>query len=101
MIIEKLKLRNFRNYENLEIEFDPKLNIIIGNNAEGKTNIVEAIHFLSLARSFRTNENADLIKKGASTAMIEAKVGDLPIKKNITAQLTSSAKKIIRIKRIR
>ena len=45
MIIEKLKLRNFRNYENLEIEFDPKLNIIIGNNAEGKTNIVEAIHF--------------------------------------------------------
>ena len=95
MIIEKLKLRNFRNYENLEIEFDPKLNIIIGNNAEGKTNIVEAIHFLSLARSFRTNENADLIKKGASTAMIEAKVGDLPIKKNITAQLTSSGKKII------
>ena len=95
MIIESIKLRNFRNYKELELQFDPKLNIIVGNNAEGKTNIVEAIHFLSLARSFRTNENADLIAKGAQYATIEAKIGDLPIKKNIVAQLSSSSKKII------
>ncbi|MCQ3034867.1 MAG: DNA replication/repair protein RecF [Bacilli bacterium] len=95
MIIESLKLRNFRNYKELELSFDPKLNIIVGDNAEGKTNIVEAIHFLSLARSFRTNETADLISKGAQYATIEAKVGDLPIKKNIVAQLSSSGKKII------
>ena len=54
MIIKKLKLKDFRNYENLDIEFQKGLNIIIGSNGVGKTNIVEAIYYLSFARSFRT-----------------------------------------------
>lgn len=94
MIVSKLVLRNFRNYGWLELEFTPGLNVIVGDNAEGKTNIVEAIHFLSLARSFRTNESTDLIMKARQFATIEARVEQLTTKKEITAILTPSSKKI-------
>ena len=94
MIISKLILRNFRNYERLEVRFDPKLNVIVGDNAAGKTNIVEAIHFLSLARSFRTSETSELIKNECQFATIEAKVEEDTIHKNIVAILTPSSKKI-------
>ena len=94
MIVSKLILRNFRNYERLEVRFDPKLNVIVGDNASGKTNIVEAIHFLSLARSFRTSETSELIKYERQFATIEARVEEDTIHKNITAILTPSSKKI-------
>ena len=62
MYIKNLKIENFRNYEVEEINFIPKINIIYGNNAQGKTNILEAIFYGSLGRSFRTNKDKDLIK---------------------------------------
>ncbi|MCQ2801293.1 MAG: DNA replication and repair protein RecF [Bacilli bacterium] len=93
MIVKKLTLRNFRNYDYVDVEFDPKLNIIIGDNAAGKTNIVEAIHFLSLARSFRTLESAELIKNRRQFATIEASIEQDTIRKDIVALLTSSSKK--------
>ena len=94
MIVSKLILRNYRNYERLEVRFDPKLNIIIGDNAVGKTNIVEAIQFLSLARSFRTSETSELIKNECQFATIEARVEEDTIHKDIVAILTPSGKKI-------
>ena len=94
MIITKLILRNFRNYERLEVSFSPKLNVIVGDNAEGKTNIVEAIQFLSLARSFRTTETSELIKIERQFATIEARVEEDTIHRNIVAILTPSSKKI-------
>ena len=94
MIITKLVLRNFRNYERLEVRFNPKLNVIVGDNAEGKTNIVEAIQFLSLARSFRTTETSELIKNERQFATIEARVEEDTIHRNIVAILTPSSKKI-------
>ena len=94
MIVSKLILRNFRNYDRLEVKFDPKLNVIVGNNAAGKTNIVEAIQFLSLARSFRTTETSELIKNGRQFATIEARVEEDTIHRNIVAILTPSSKKI-------
>lgn len=93
MIVKHLVLRNFRNYDFVDVEFDPKLNIIIGENAAGKTNLVEAIYFLSLARSFRTSENSDLIKNNRQFSTIEAQVEQDTIKKDIVALMTSSAKK--------
>ena len=94
MIVSRLILRNFRNYERLEVSFDPKINVIIGDNAAGKTNIVEAIHFLSLARSFRTSETSELIKNERQFASIEARVVEDTIRKDIVAILTPSSKKI-------
>lgn len=64
MIIKKLNLRNFRNYEKQEIEFQPGLNIIIGNNAQGKTNLLESLVILSLTKSYRILNDQDLIRNG-------------------------------------
>lgn len=62
MIIKKLNLTNFRNYDNLEIEFNKKINIIYGNNAQGKTNILEGIFVLCLTKSHRLYVDSNLIK---------------------------------------
>jgi DNA replication and repair protein RecF len=94
MIIRKLVLRNYRSYDAVELNFEKGLNVIIGENAEGKTNIVEAIHYLSLARSFRTAEDANLIKENCEHAVIEAEVSEGNIKKRINVILTSSGKKV-------
>ena len=93
MIVKTLILRNFRNYDYAKVEFDPKLNVIVGENATGKTNLVEAIYFLSLARSFRTSETIDLIKNNRQYSEIEAEVEQDTIKKDIVALMTSSSKK--------
>ena len=94
MIVTKLTLKNFRNYDDLQLEFSPGLNIIVGDNASGKTNIVEAIQFLSLARSFRTSNISDLIKKRREFATIDVIVEQDTIKKDIVALLAQNSKKI-------
>ena len=55
MKLKSLVLRNFRNYTSLEVDFHPKMNIFYGDNAQGKTNLLEAIYLLSIGRSFRTS----------------------------------------------
>lgn len=62
MYLNGLNLINFRNYEALYLEFNPKINLLIGKNGQGKTNIVEAIYLLSFGKSFRTNKDKELIK---------------------------------------
>lgn len=65
MLIKSLKLRNFRNYESLSIDFEKDYNIIYGNNAQGKTNIIEAIFQCASGRSHRTSKDMELLKTGA------------------------------------
>ncbi len=72
MLINKLKLINFRNFDNVEIEFNKNINLLYGSNAQGKTNIVEAIGFLSTLKSFRKVDNISLIKTGCEFATIQA-----------------------------
>ena len=62
MRIKRLKVENFRNLENLDIEFSEGVNIIYGNNAQGKTNIIEAIYIFSFGKSFRANRDIELLK---------------------------------------
>jgi DNA replication and repair protein RecF len=64
MILKKIKAENFRNIENCNIEFSPGVNILHGNNAEGKTNIIEGIYIFARGKSFRAREDKDLIKFG-------------------------------------
>ena len=61
MIINKLVLNNFRSYSNLNISFDKNINIIIGKNGSGKTNIIESIYLLGISKSFLTNNEDELI----------------------------------------
>jgi hypothetical protein len=65
MIIRKLKLLNFRNYAQLELTFSTRTNVIYGANAQGKSNLLEALHCLSLTRGFRTTVDQELLKFGA------------------------------------
>jgi DNA replication and repair protein RecF len=70
--LESLYLRNFRGYEQASLQFSPSLNLILGNNAQGKTNLLEAICLLSMGRSFRTRHAAELIREGQPAFFLDA-----------------------------
>ena len=74
MQITELKLTNFRNYSVQKWNFYPTKNIIIGNNGEGKTNIVEAIYYLSITKSFRTMNDDVVIKDGEERSVVEGNI---------------------------
>ena len=61
MFLQNIHLKNFRNFQNENLNFHPRFNLIIGKNAQGKTNILEAIYYLSYLNSFRTSSKKDLI----------------------------------------
>lgn len=79
MQIKTLSLQNFRNYESQSISLDPGLNIFVGDNAQGKTNLLEAIYVLSLSKSYRTTRDTELIQKGAPQAAITCQVSKLAL----------------------
>jgi DNA replication and repair protein RecF len=64
MHLKKLSLVNFKNYEETELEFSPKINSLVGNNGVGKTNILDAIHYLSLTKSFFNSIDSISIRHG-------------------------------------
>ena len=64
MIVNNLKLYNFRGFDELKIDFNKKINIITGDNASGKTSILEGLYYLALTKSFKTNDDSVLIKLG-------------------------------------
>lgn len=72
MLLSSLRLQNFRIYENAKFEFHPRVNIISGPNAVGKTSLLEAIYFLVTGRSFRNGHAVDLLRQGASAFLVEA-----------------------------
>ena len=92
MIIKSLTLKNFRNHKNLTLQFKKNLNIFTGPNAAGKTNIVEAIHYLSLARSFRTSEDEELISKGSQQAEIQAVCAEGELNRKIQIIISKNGK---------
>lgn len=74
MNLINLQLNNFRNYEKLSLDFEPGVNLIVGNNAQGKTNLLESIIYLGSGKSFRTQKNAELVKFDADFADFEGTV---------------------------
>ena len=71
MYIEKIKLQKFRNYEQLELDLNKNINIIYGNNAQGKTNILEAIFLSGFGKSFRTKKEKEMIKFNEQSSLVE------------------------------
>ena len=84
MYIERLALKDYRNYASLDLSFSPKINVLIGENAQGKTNIMEAIYVLSMAKSHRTSNDRAFIRwdqeYGKIEGDIQRKYGRLPLK---------------------
>ena len=68
---KKNKNKNFRNYESEEINLEKNINIFYGQNAQGKTNIIESIFLCSLGKSFRTKKDKEMIKLNEQNAVVE------------------------------
>lgn len=74
MIIKRLELDFFRNYAHLEADFDPRVNLIYGDNAQGKTNLLEAVAYLSAARSHRARYDREMIMLEVDSAFVKGEV---------------------------
>ena len=74
MRIERLELEGFRNYAALQAQFSPGVNVIYGENAQGKTNLLEAVEYLSGARTHRTRADRELIGFGRQEALLRGQV---------------------------
>lgn len=94
MVVKSITLKNFRNHDYLSYDFKEGLNILTGPNGAGKTNIVESLYYLSLARSFRVNDDDDLIKNGKDKAEIDAVVTEGKINRKIKIIITKEGKQV-------
>lgn len=74
MILKNIQIRNFRNYEKADITFSEGIHLITGKNAQGKTNLLEAIAYVSTTRSHRTSDDKDLIMEGKEAFVIRASI---------------------------
>ena len=95
MLIKHVNLKNFRNHSALSFDFSDHLNVLTGLNAVGKTNVVEAIYYLSLGRSFRTNEDVDLIKKNQDKAEINAVITEGELTRKIKIIITKTGRMVM------
>ena len=76
MYLKQISLQNFRNYNKAEFTFSENTTLIIGPNTAGKSNLIEAIFFLASGKSFRIEQDEQLVKFGKEVARIKGKVGD-------------------------
>ena len=96
MIINNLKLINFKNHTERNFNFSPQINCFVGNNGVGKTNILDALHYLSVAKSFLGNKDLNNIKTDEDFFAIEATIDDLEKENIIKVQQPKDAKKILK-----
>lgn len=96
MIIQKLHLINFKNHLEKDFDFSPQINCFVGNNGAGKTNILDALHYLSVAKSFLGNTDPNNIKSGEDFFVIDGEISDGEKENIIKIQQPKDSKKIIK-----
>jgi len=96
MFIKNLKLFNFKNHSEKSFDFSPEINCFVGNNGAGKTNILDALHYLSMAKSFLGNLDAQNILHESDFFAIEAEIQGEEKNDIIKVQLPKEVKKIIK-----
>ena len=74
MILEQLTAENFRNLGSSTVDFHPAVNIIVGRNGQGKTNLIEAVYFVATTKSFRTSRIASIFRFAAESVFVAGKV---------------------------
>lgn len=94
MILQELHLKNFRNYDDLDVEFSPGINVLIGENAQGKTNLLEAVHVLALTRSHRTTKDRELIQWGHKQALLQGLVQKKIDRVPLEIQISQGGKRV-------
>ncbi|MCB2300585.1 DNA replication/repair protein RecF [Clostridium tagluense] len=101
MHIKYLQLLNFRNFDGLFIELNKGTNVFVGDNAQGKTNILEAIYYCSLAKSHRTNRDKELINWNGTEAYIKLYVCKTRLDKKIEIKIFKEGRKGVNINSIK
>ena len=94
MKIERLQLKNYRNYKSLDIKLSPGLNIFIGNNAQGKSNILESIFVLALTKSYINVKDQYLIKDGEEFSVIKGNFSTDSVENMLEVIVTNNCKKL-------
>lgn len=101
MFIKKIQMLNYRNYKSLNITLGKNVNVFMGDNAQGKTNILEAIYYCAFAKSHRTSKDKELINWDSENAYISVLVGKDRLDKNIDINILKDGRKAIRINKIK
>ncbi|SHJ84729.1 DNA replication and repair protein RecF [Hathewaya proteolytica DSM 3090] len=101
MYIKDMNLINFRNYKNQYISLNKYVNVFVGDNAQGKTNIIEAIYMCSIGKSYRTSSDKELINWEAQEAYVDLKVIKHPIDKRIQLKIFKQGIKGVNINSIK
>ena len=103
MIIESIKLKDFRNYEEMRVNPHPGVNIFFGQNGSGKTNLLEAVHYCALGRSHRTSIDREVVRKGMAMGACGVQVRRKDGRVDVAVKLTpgESRKKQVFIDRKR
>ena len=101
MFLQKLKLNNFRNYKEFDLDFSEKKTLFIGKNAHGKTNILEAIYYLSILKSKRAQKETELILWEQEFCRIKAEVLKNDIEIELEVLINPPSKKIIKLNGIK
>lgn len=95
MVLNELHLRGFRNYDELRIDFSPESNFFIGDNGQGKTNLLESIYCLGLVKSFRTAKDSDLVQFGKDGFEISGTfINELSVKHSVSVVYQGNRKAI-------
>lgn len=100
MHISSITLKNFRNYSDESISFSPFTNVIYGNNAQGKTNILEALYLFSQGRSHRAKTDRELIKFGADEARLSVKFSGADRDYNAVMSIFKNGKKSVSVNHV-
>ncbi len=95
MKLKKLALKNFRNIDQQSISLNDGLNVLRGQNGQGKTNLIEAISFITQARSFRTHQITDLIQKNTKGFFLEAEIVDHQLTHHLSIGVGETKKNLI------
>lgn len=96
LLLNSVKIKNYRNYDQEEMTFGPGLNVFIGENAQGKTNLLEALYLCATLRSFRTRKDRELIKKEEDQAYIKLEVSSQEGEKTLEMLLKKDQKKRVK-----
>lgn len=100
MIIKGIRLINYRNYNSMSASFGSGINILVGKNAQGKTNLLEAIYMCSTGRSFRTLRDKELISFGKNEAYVAAELNIGELEKFTEIKLEADKSKRIRVNKV-
>ncbi len=100
MKITQLEIKNFRNYDNLTVKFDDKVNVFIGKNAQGKTNLLESIFYCCIGKSFKNCKDKELVNWNAEQSSIKMTTQKKYRDVKVEVFLNKKTKKIIKINNV-